>query len=145
MLSFFCFVRLTLIFIKTHPFYLWQIHLFWLVMTKQSRNCLVVTDCPYLYSSWQIPLHVLFTLNSWHKLQPTSCLSVFDHFVGLALKGLRHWQCMVSIFFQINGLTLRNLVFRLGDYLSKRNVVHQGILPLPIHAQHREVFWLLHI
>ena len=85
------------------------------------------------------------TLKQFVGKLAANCLSVFDHFVGLALKGLRHWQCMVSIFFQINGLTLRNLVFRLGDYLSKRNVVHQGILPLPIHAQHREVFWLLHI
>ena len=26
-----------------------------------------------------------------HRQKPTNCLSVFDHFVGLALKGLREY------------------------------------------------------
>ena len=28
--------------------------------------------------------------------QPANCLSVFNHFVGLALKGLRHFRTMLS-------------------------------------------------
>ena len=32
------------------------------------------------------------------RLLPTNCLSVFDHFVGLALKGLRATQiCVVGL------------------------------------------------
>ena len=29
----------------------------------------------------------VYPLNGWQ--QPTNCLTVFDHFVGLALKGLK--------------------------------------------------------
>ena len=29
--------------------------------------------------------------------QPTNCLSVFDHFVGLALKGLKHCEISCKI------------------------------------------------
>ena len=64
---FFYFIRLTSILIRNTPFS-WQIHLLWLVMTKQSRNRFVVTDCPYLFSSWIFHC-IPFTLNSWHKLQ----------------------------------------------------------------------------
>ena len=32
------------------------------------------------------------TLKQFVGKLPTNCLSVFDHFVGLALKGLRHFQ-----------------------------------------------------
>ena len=33
--------------------------------------------------------------HSIRRQQPTTCLSVFDHFVGLALKGLR-WRFLLS-------------------------------------------------
>ena len=33
--------------------------------------------------------------------QPTNCLSVFDHFVGLALKGLKKSQCWPKILISI--------------------------------------------
>ena len=39
------------------------------------------------------------TLKQFIDNLPTNCLSVFDHFVGLALKGLRTTSCTFSLYF----------------------------------------------
>ena len=35
-----------------------------------------------------------------NTLLPTNCLSVFDHFVGLALEGLKYYPCPPPRFFE---------------------------------------------
>ena len=40
------------------------------------------------------------TLKQFVGKLPTNCLSVFDHFVGLVLKGLRYWKMTRKIFEQ---------------------------------------------
>ena len=37
------------------------------------------------------------TLKQFVAKLPTNCLSMFDHFMGLALKGLR-WECLIEFF-----------------------------------------------
>ena len=54
-----------------------------------------------LNSEQQEYIFLLFLLiTSWAKL-PTNCLSVFDHFVGLALKGLKFLQTLIKMCFLI--------------------------------------------
>ena len=44
----------------------------------------------------------LFLVRIFRRLLPKNCLSVFDHFVGLTLKGLRHSNQIVVIFSVVN-------------------------------------------
>ena len=46
------------------------------------------------------------TLKQFVGNLPTNCLSVFDHFVGLALKGLK-----ISVFLTISWSQDKNMVF----------------------------------
>ena len=46
-----------------------------------------------------------------HQQQPTNCLSVFDHFVGFALKGLKQQNCF----------SLKKKTSELAYYVTKKN------------------------
>ena len=48
-----------------------------------------------------------------HRLLPTNCLSVFDHFVGLALKGLNNSKVNIV---NHEYLTKRGLINSLAKY-----------------------------
>ena len=69
------------------------------ISKKKFSKLLTTNDnCEYLGHSWQNtfnPLSAKFmkwsnTLKQFVGKLPTNCLSVFDHFVGLALKGLKN-------------------------------------------------------
>ena len=52
------------------------------------------------------------TLEQFIGNLPTNCLSVFDHFVILALKGLKY---SITVQYQILSMTYRNMVFDQTD------------------------------
>ena len=69
---------LSICFVKTSTYNFWpisSIELFWLYK-RQPHKMVIHTQ-------------------TIHRQQPTNCLSVLDHFVGLALKGLRKHKTTV--------------------------------------------------
>ena len=61
------------------------------------------------------------------QLQPMNCLSVFDHFVGLALKGWTHFNSVLHFILNI----LRKIFRKTNIYyplIRTRRCVYQGVI-----------------
>ena len=64
-------------------------------------------------------------LNTLKQLLPTNCLSVFDHFVGLAITGLNEGRIPIlhSTFLQYKGpgILMNSSLRKINHYTRKRN------------------------
>ena len=78
----------------------------------------------YLYCNYHIPLSASptkwsDTLKQFVGKLPTNCLKVFDHFLGLALKGILKVFEMTSSISQCGALLLRFILFHLYFSMNK--------------------------
>ena len=59
-----------------------------------SYFCFVMLMCIKFNYLSAIPNKMVKHTQAICRQKPTNCLSVFDHFMGLALKGLKWWFCI---------------------------------------------------
>ena len=60
----------------------------WVSKLKKIKKLIKKRNYPFKHQTHEIVKHI----QTIRREQPTNCLSVLDHFVGLALKGLRIWN-----------------------------------------------------
>ena len=68
------------------------------------------------------------------RQKPTNCLSVFGHFVGLALKGLKYTFVLFTnliLWYQLKSLIILNFIFSWCIYFSKNVPELEKILSKP--------------
>ena len=115
------------VFWKQSAFYIRYLHnnIKMLLMTKVHKNFLLLkfVDRVFLLVN---PLNAKFTkwsniLKQFVGKLPTNCLSVFDHFVGLALKGFSLWMFCMSfindIFKNSKTQKLSTVIFFIKNYI----------------------------